>query len=45
MPGQYGALPQFHDEQEGDEDNRSCEQKRDYPRDLVAFAEPGKKRA
>src|SRR2546425_12299448 len=45
MPRENRALPQFENEEESDEHNRSSEQKGDHHRDCIALAEPRKKRA
>src|SRR6266704_4596482 len=45
VAGESGALPQFENEQHGDKNDGSGEQKGNHSRDFVAFAKAGKKRA
>src|SRR6266481_7849652 len=45
VAGESGALPQFENEQHGDENDGSGEQKGNHSRDFIALAEAGKKRA
>src|SRR5229473_4664164 len=45
VAGKGGALPQIENEEEGDKNDGSSEQKGDYTGDFIALAEAGKKRA
>src|SRR6266478_6064158 len=45
VAGEIGTLPQFENEQRGDENDGSGEQKGNHSRDFTGLAEAGKKRA